>query len=205
MLLNKEYAFGIILPHHTASRSVYEALKGIPGTEDIQPHHLSDISLFEKFPNFFWASTTRHPFSRVLTSWHHCRNWGVARSVTKPGSERWLKTKRAFEWGFGKFTSYYLQVENFPTLISDVTSGHRIDLFLNAETLVADFKKLPSRILSQALPLAHYNKHKKVVGMYQLFPETVPIIINKFQQDFEQFGYSKDPEGVEAGKIFVTN
>lgn len=205
MLLNKRLNFAVLLPHNTGSATVYEALRYIPDTEDIQPHHGSNISLFKLHSDFFWISTTRHPFLRVVTDWAHClqRDHALAMARGNKNSERWLKTKRAHDWGFGRFVEHYLY-DGIVLPICTATRWHRIDLFLNTSTLKTDFKKIPSRILTCAEVLGHRHKHDKAltIGLYRKFPEVVPLILEYFWEDFERFDYNKDPVEVEAGKIF---
>jgi len=191
MLINHEQEFICILPAHTASFSCYNMLLELfPETEKVEPHHGVVPELIEKHSSYFTFATIRNPFNRMRTAYFHRTNLEharrYARGLPQPERSRYLtRTKEAIEAGFCDFVA---NLSDDVTPYCEIFEDVRLDYLIRQRNFIKDFRGLPlPGVGSVEEKRQHVHPRVHVEKTYELCPEAVDIMLDRYSEDFDRF------------------
>ena len=143
----------------------------------------ADRALWERSFKF---CVCRNPYDRLVSAWSFCREQHKL-NVPFDYFVRYMHTFNSFwvVWHCVLPQKQHVMVDDVPV----------IDMACRYETLERDFDRVRERVGRPGVPLSHHNRsaHKPYQAYYTR--ELQDRVFERFQVDFEYFGYPHDLDG----------
>lgn len=159
------------------------------------------------YTDYFKFGTCRNPFSRLVSAFvYNCRNCSNPHDYNwkrYPDSFAVLKKWVSFDGGdlVNNFR-YFVKSEDFSKIFDNRWPIHfrqqfrfftpkHLDFVIRYENLNQDFQKALEKIgyiSHQNLPLVNSSDHLPYREFYDI--ETMQLVVNKYREDFNIFGYN---------------
>lgn len=185
-------------PPRTATTTIDRQLKA-NGLELWRPPLYSGHQTLWKpeWEDYFVFMSVRSPWTRAISLWRRTVEYLQYRN---PRQRKALQDgKISFEgmlfcdcyWDWWSDVAAHRFAEGVP----------HIDLIVHQETLREDFGKIPRVNWVIDHP---YNQSRDQSAWYEHYtPECVERVLEVFDRDFENYGYSRDFEAAKSGKLFA--